>query len=124
MAFIACFGALLGLITYEIIYYFNPFSPKATLSWGLAFVIGTARQHALHRRFTFLFKTHYWESLYRAYVLDFGVLFLSSLLNWFLTEIIHVNHRIAWGCCLLLTAFMGLLFLKPYVFKEKMSSKQ
>ena len=118
MVSIAILGAIIGFITYEIIYYFNPFSPKATLSWILAFIIGTARQHALHRHFTFLFKTHYWESLYRAYILDFGVLVSTSALNWFLTEIIHVDHRLAWFSCLVLTAIIGLIFLKQFVFKK------
>ena len=118
MVSIAILGAIIGFITYEIIYYFNPFSPKATLSWILAFIIGTARQHALHRHFTFLFKTHYWESLYRAYILDFGVLVSTSALNWFLTEIIHVDHRLAWFSCLVLTAIMSLIFLKQFVFKK------
>lgn len=118
MVSIAILGAIIGFITYEIIYYFNPFSPKATLSWILAFIIGTARQHALHRRFTFLFKTHYWESLYRAYILDFGVLVSTSALNWFLTEIIHADHRLAWFSCLVLTAIISLIFLKQFVFKK------
>ena len=123
MLLIALLGVLLGFITYEIIYYFNPFSPRASLSWILAFIIGTARQHALHRHFTFLFKTNYWKSLYRAYVLDFGVLILSSLLNWFLTEILNVHHIIAWGFCLLLTALIDLLLLKYYVFEDKTTLK-
>ena len=118
MVSIAILGAIIGFITYEIIYYFNPFSPRATLSWILAFIIGTARQHALHRHFTFLFKTHYWESLYRAYILDFGVLVSTSALNWFLTEIIHVDHRLAWFSCLVLTAIISLIFLKQFVFKK------
>lgn len=118
MVSIAILGAIIGFITYEIIYYFNPFSPKATLSWILAFIIGTARQHALHRHFTFLFKTHYWESLYRAYILDFGVLVSTSALNWFLTEIIHADHRLAWFSCLVLTAIISLIFLKQFVFKK------
>jgi len=123
MSLIALLGALIGLITYEIIYYFNPFNPKATLSWILAFTIGTVRQHALHRRFTFLFKPPYWKSLYRAYLLDFGVLIFSSLLNWFLTVILHWHHRLAWLCCLALTSLTGLLFLKQYVFKNTTNPK-
>ena len=119
MIIIAFLGALIGLITYEIIYYLNPFNPRATLSWVLAFLIGVTRQHALHRHFTFLYKTPYWKSLYRAYVLDFGDLIFGAALNWFLTVILHLHHRIAWGCCLLLTALISLLFLKQYVFKSQ-----
>ena len=121
MIIIAFIGALVGLITYEIIYFINPFTPKATLSWGFAFFIGVARQHALHRHFTFLYKTPYWKSLYRAYILDSGVLALTSILNWFLTIILHLHHRLAWVCCLLLTGLISLLLLKQYVFKATMN---
>lgn len=123
LVLIAILGAILGFITYEIIYYFNPFTPKATLSWILAFIIGTARQHALHRHFTFLFKTHYWESLYRAYILDFGVLIITTAINWFLTVVIHLNHRLAWFCCLVITALISLIFLKQFVFKNTVNQK-
>ena len=113
----AIVGALIGYITYEIIYYFNPFSPKASSSWFLAFIIGVARQHALHRWLTFSHKTSYWKSLFRAYIMYSGSLFISSGLNWFLTEIVSLNHRLAWGCCLITTALISLIFLKKYVFK-------
>jgi len=110
-------GALLGFVTYEIIYFINPFEPKASISWFLAFIAGVARQHALHRWLTFNFKTPYWKSLFKAYVMYSGSLLLSSALNWFLTEIIQLHHRIAWACCLLITALISLVLLKKYVFK-------
>jgi putative flippase GtrA len=115
-------GALIGFITYEIIYFLNPINPKASSSWFIAFVIGVARQHALHRWLTFLHKTPYWKSLGRAYVMYSGSLFLSSALNWVLTEKMLIHHRIAWGLCLIVTALISLIFLKNYVFKT--SKKQ
>ncbi|MEM6717911.1 MAG: GtrA family protein [Bacteroidota bacterium] len=123
MLIIALLGVLLGFITYEIVYYLNPFSPKATVSWVLAFLIGVARQHALHRRFTFLHKGSYLKSLYRAYVVDIGALLFSTGLHWFLAEMLGLHHRLVWGICLLLTALISLVFLKKYVFKRECHPK-
>ncbi len=117
MLVVALTGVVLGFITYEILYYINPFSPKGTISWVVAFLIGIARQHALHRYFTFQLKTSYFKSLFRAYVVDVGALFFSTGLNWFLSEILHWNHRTVWVCCLLSTAFISLILLKRYIFK-------
>jgi putative flippase GtrA len=113
----AIIGAFTGFITYEIIYYLNPLHPKASTSWFLAYIIGVARQHALHRWLTFNHKASYWKSLYKAYIMYSGSLLVSSALNWFLTEILYLNHRLAWACCLLTTALISLVFLKRYVFK-------
>ncbi len=118
MLIVAMTGAIVGFITYEIVYYLNPFSPKSTLSWIIAFIIGVVRQHALHRNFTFQYKTPYLKSLYRAYVVDFGALLCSSCLNWFLSEILNLNHRLTWVICLLSTALISLAFLKKYIFKR------
>lgn len=117
MLLIALVGVVLGFITYEIVYYVNPFSPKGTISWIIAFLIGIARQHALHRCFTFQYKASYFKSLYRAYIVDVGALFFSAGLNWFLSEMLHWNHRIVWMCCLLSTALISLVLLKKYIFK-------
>ena len=116
MVLVAIVGVLIGLITYEIVYFFNPFEPKATSSWFIAFIIGIARQHGLHRSFTFSHKTVYWRSLFRAYIMYSGSLLIGTGLNWFLTEVMFVNHRIAWACCLLTTALISFFFLKKYVF--------
>jgi putative flippase GtrA len=119
MVLVAIIGVLIGLITYEIVYFFNPFEPKATSSWFIAFIIGIARQHGLHRSLTFSHKTVYWKTLFRAYIMYSGSLLIGTGLNWFLTEVMFVNHRIAWACCLLTTALISLFFLKRYVFKLK-----
>lgn len=117
MLIIAVVGAVLGFVTYETIYYFNPFYPKATLSWFVAFVIGVARQHWLHRYYTFQYKIPYIKSLYRTYIVDFGALFFSSGLNWFLSEVLNFNHRLTWLICLLASALISLMFIKKYIFK-------
>lgn len=113
----ALIGALIGYITYELIYYFNPIHPKASTSWFLAFLIGVLRQHALHRWLTFSYKTPYWKSLFRAYIMYSGTLIVTSGFNWTLTEIVFINHRLAWGFCLILQALINIIFLKRYVFK-------
>lgn len=114
----AIIGASFGYITYEIIYYLNPITPKASSSWFISFIIDVVRQHALHRWLTFSHKTPYWKSLGRAYILYSGSLLFTSGFNWLLTERILLNYRIAWGCCLLLKALISLVFLKNYVFKK------
>lgn len=117
MLVVAAIGVILGFVTYEIVYYLNPFSPKATVSWVFAFLIGIARQHALHRKFTFSHQTPYFKSLYKAYVVDIGGLVFSTGLNWFLAETLQLHHRLVWALCLAATALISLVFLKKYVFK-------
>jgi len=119
MILIALLGVFLGFITYEIIYFINPFAPKETVSWFFAFLVGVARQHTLHRNFTFSHKTFYWKTLRRAYILNTGTLIFSATLNWFLTVVLNLHYRIAWVCCIVFTGLMGLLFLKRYVFNPK-----
>ncbi|WP_422107375.1 GtrA family protein [Winogradskyella sp.] len=119
MLIIALLGVVLGFITYELIYYLNPLSPRATLSWTLAFLIGIWRQHALHRRFTFLNQSPYFESLIKAYIADIGVLVMSTLLNWWLSEILGLSHRLVWFICLIVASMASFVCLKGYVFKVK-----
>ncbi|QXP61156.1 GtrA family protein [Olleya sp. HaHaR_3_96] len=116
---VAIIGAAFSFFTYEIIFYLNPFSPRATISWSVAFVIGVARQHALHRYFSFQDKRAYFISLYRAYVVDFSGLVFSAALSWFLSQILQFNYRLTWLCCLLSTAVISLVFLKRFVFKSE-----
>jgi len=118
MLFIAVIGLIASLITYEIIYYINPFSPKTTISWSMAFVIGIIRQHALHRYYTFKYKIPYLKSLYKAFVLDFSVLMFTTVLNWTLSEVFHLHHRLVWLLCLLSSAITSLVFIKKYVFQK------
>ena len=117
IVFTALLGLVIGFITYEIVFFLNPITPKASTSWFISFIIGVARQHCLHRNLTFRHKTPYWKSLFRAYVMYAGSLIIGSGLNWLLTEILLIHHRIAWGCCLIVTALISLAFLKRFVFK-------
>ena len=116
----ASIGAFLGLIIYELIYQINPMTHRATSSWLLAFVLGVARQHGLHRWLTFQSKSPYWSSLFRAYLMYSGSLVLGLILNIVLIDVFNINHRIAWLSCLILTAFISLFFLKKFVFKKEL----
>ena len=118
MSITAVMGAGIGYITYELIFYINPIIPKASSSWFIAFVIGIARQHGLHRWLTFSHKTPYWKSLFRAYIMYSTALLVSSGLNWYLTEQLSINHRLAWLCCGLISALFSLFFLRKFVFKK------
>jgi len=122
MVIVATLGALTGLITYEIIYFFNPFEPKASSSWFIASIVNIARQHGLHRWLTFSHKVNYWRSLSRAYIMYSGSILIGVALNWFLVEELFVNHRIAWVFCLIITALISFFFLKRYVFKQTETS--
>jgi putative flippase GtrA len=115
----AIIGTSFGYITYEVIYLINPITPKASSSWSIAFIIGVLRQHALHRWLTFSHKISYWKSLGRAYIMYSGAFLITSGFNLLFTEVVLINHRIAWCCCLILQASISLIFLKNYVFKRE-----
>jgi putative flippase GtrA len=115
----AILGAGIGWVTYEIIYWLNPLdSSRATTSWALAFLIGVARQHALHRTLTFTHHSPYWRSLGRAYLFYSVSTLLGAALNYTLTNRLGLHHRLAWLACLGLTACISMLFLKRLVFRD------
>jgi putative flippase GtrA len=113
----AAIGLVIALITYEIIFAINPFEPRASISWLVAFLIGVARQHALHRWLTFTQHVAYWPSLGRAYVMDAASVIIGTGLNWLLTEPWGVNHRLAWLACMATIAVFNFVLLKRYVFR-------
>lgn len=121
----AILGAAVGLITYELIYLFMPFEPRATISWILEFIVGIARQHGLHRCLTFSDRASpYWTSLRRAYVMYSGAFVAGAVLDWILTERLGIHHRVAWVCCLLTTMTISLAFLRNYVFAEDYANSE
>ena len=119
MVLTANLGALTGWVTYEIVYLVNPLLPRATTSWTIAFLVGVPRQHALHRWLTFTHKTPYWPSLGRAYVMYSASLLFGTGLDWVLTEPLGVHHRVAWLCCLVMTALISLFLLRSFVFARR-----
>jgi hypothetical protein len=118
MILIAVIGGLIGWITYECIYWINPLHTcRASSSWLLEFTIGTARQHAMHRWFTFKHNGPYWSSLFRAYLYYSTTACIGTGINYILTERLHVYHRTAWVTCLFITATISLFALKKIVYK-------
>lgn len=115
----ACIGAMIGYVTYLIVYALNPIAPRATTSWLLAFLINVSRQHALHRWLTFDDPGSYWPSLSRAYVMYSGTAVATTSLNWFLAVRHGVDHNLAWLACMGLTAAISLLFLPRFVFPRQ-----
>lgn len=115
----AILGAGVGLLTYELIYLVMPLTPRATISWIVAFIVGVARQHGLHRWLTFSERENsYWPSLGRAYLMYSAALVVGAVLDWVLTEEVGMHHRLAWLCCLLTTATISLVFLRKFVFAD------
>jgi putative flippase GtrA len=82
LVIIAVLGALIGLVTYELIYLINPFEPRAPTSWLAAFAIGAPRQYSLHRWLTFESDVPYGPRLARAYVLYSAIAALCSTGCW------------------------------------------
>lgn len=113
----AALGVPLALVTYEIIYALNPIEPRASVSWLIAYLLGIARQHALHRWLTFQDRRGYWSSLGRAYFAELFLGTVSTAANWWLTEVLDMHHRAVWAFCLLLVASLNLVLLRRFVFR-------
>jgi putative flippase GtrA len=116
LAIVAVLGALIGLITYELIYWINPFQPRASVSWLTSFAIGVPRQYSLHRWLTFGADLPYGPRLARAYVLYAAIAVVTTGLNWLLVEQLNVAHRLAWLACITTTGLINAFVLKPLVF--------
>ncbi len=123
MVAVAIAGAIIGFLTYELIYLLNPLESRATSSWTFAFFVGVARQHHLHRIITFKSKSPYPKSLFRAYTMYSGSALSGALLNYFLTDIYSINHHLAWFVCLIFTSLISLFLLKRYVFSTGLPSQ-
>lgn len=116
LALVALLGALIGLVTYEVMYFINPLEPRAPISWLAAFAIGVPRQYSLHRWLTFDSGVPYGPRLLRAYLLYAAIAVLTTSLNWLLVERLGVAHRLAWLACIATTGLINLFALKRLVF--------
>jgi putative flippase GtrA len=116
MVAVAILGALIGLLTYEVIYFLNPFEPRAPSSWLLSFAIAVPRQYSLHRWLTFESSVPYVAHLGRAYLLYSTIAILTTGLDWMLVEHFGMAHRLAWLACVSTTGVINLFALKPLVF--------
>lgn len=121
----AAIGTVLAWITYEIVHFLNPLEPKATTSWGLAFAIGVFRQHHLHRALSFPRNgVPYGLSLWRDILASIGILVASVILNFALTQVGAVHHRVAWAICLASVAVFDYLMMKFFVFRRRKTAEQ
>lgn len=118
LAIVAVLGALIGLVTYELIYFINPFQPRAPSSWLVSFAIGVPRQYSLHRWLTFDSGVPFGPRLARAYVLYASIAVVTTALNWLLVEQLAVPHRLAWLACVTTTGLINAFALKRLVFRE------
>lgn len=116
---VALVGALIGLATYQLIYWINPLQPRAPTSWFAAFVIGVPRQYSLHRSLTFRSDVPYAPHLARAYVLYSCIAIVTTSLNWLLVERFAVPHHLAWLACISTTGAINLFALKRLVFGQR-----
>lgn len=117
---IAVIGTVLSWATYEIVFWVNPFEPRATVSWGMSFTIGIFRQHHLHRTLTFpRNELSYGATLRRDFVASLGIALLSTSFNYLLTEVFELYHRGAWVACALLVAGIEYLLMKTFIFPQR-----
>jgi len=115
---VAAFGAAMSWVTYEAIFFINPFEPRATLSWLLAFVIGVVRQHHLHRQFAFPYtEVAYRTSLRRLAITSVTVALMVGTTNYALVTLVGLHHRLVWVLCLMLVAASNFAALKLFVFR-------
>jgi putative flippase GtrA len=119
LAVVAVLGALIGLVTYEIVYFVNPIEPRAPVSWLVSFAVGVPRQYSLHRWLTFRSDVPYGPRLARAYSLYAAIALLTTALNWLLVEQFGLPHRLAWLACIATTGLINLFALKPLVFVNR-----
>ena len=112
-------GALLGWITYELLYGLNPFTRyRATSSWAANWVLSVWRQHGLHRWLTFASRAPYARSLGRAFAFYAVSGILGAWANFELVFGLGVHHRTAWLVCLAGGGLISLLFLRTFVHRE------
>lgn len=125
VAIVATIGTFLAWATYEIVYLLNPFSPRATISWVLAFAIGIFRQHHLHRTLSFPHaRLSYISSLKRDAAASVFILLTSGALNYALTQVVMLNHRLAWAICLGSVAGLEYALMKFFVFRGRRKEKR
>lgn len=115
---VALLGAMIGLVTYQLIYFVNPLHPRAPTSWLAAFVIGVPRQYSLHRSLTFGSTVPYAPHLARAYALYACIAVVTTSLNWLLVERLAVTHNAAWFACIATTGLINFFALEPLVFRR------
>jgi putative flippase GtrA len=111
-------GIAIGFVVYNLIYWANPFEPRATISWAFASVVGVWRQHGLHRLLTFQDRrAHYATSLGLAYVAYSIGIVGSTALNWWLTQFLNFHHLLAWLLCVASAVVVNYFLLERVAFR-------
>ena len=125
VAIAAAIGTVLAWLTYELIFYLNPFEPRATSSWTVAFVIGVFRQHHLHRTLSFPGTVRsYSGSLRRVSAMALLVLVIGTSLNYWFVQSLQIHHRVAWAGCLVSVAALEYALMKFFVFFDPKAERQ
>ena len=111
-------GVGIGFVVYNLIYWLNPYEPRATTSWAIASIVAVWRQHALHRFLTFHDRqVRYVKSLGLAYVAYSIGIVGSTALNWWLTQILDIHHLVAWAVCIASAVIMNYFLLERFAFR-------
>ena len=111
VAFVAAIGTVLAWITYEFVFWANPLEPRAASSWIDVL-------SCVDRCFPDTDGT-YIASLRRDVVASIGILSLSTLLNYLVTEVAGLHHRAAWVACVAFVAGFEYLVMKLFVFPQR-----
>lgn len=121
---VAAIGTVASYLTYEAVFFVNRIEPRATTSWTLSFAIGVFRQHHLHRYLSFPKTTARYEvTLQREWLASLIVLIGSVGLNFYLTQTLSLQHRIAWVACVVSAAGLEYGLLKFFVFRRSKKRK-
>jgi len=122
VAITAAIGTVLAWITYEVVYALNGLAARATTSWVIAFTIGIFRQHHLHRTLSFpATRLSYGDSLRREVLASIVIIVASAGLNYALTVLVGLHHRLAWIACLVSVATLEYALMKLFVFRGRRS---
>jgi putative flippase GtrA len=122
IAITAAIGTVLAWVTYEMVYALNGLEPRATTSWAIAFTIGIFRQHHLHRTLSFpAVRLNYGISLGREVLASLVIITASAVLNYTLTIVADLHHRLAWVVCLVSVATLEYALMKLFVFRSRRS---
>ena len=118
---VGLFGVLIGWLIYNLIYILAPESDnRATISWGIAYVLAIFRQHALHYMLTFKESdASYLESLFGAFLVYGLGFFITTYVNSQLNTTIGLYHQFSYFLTVAIGVVYNYIFLKKLAFKKK-----
>ncbi|MAG56797.1 MAG: hypothetical protein CMJ83_10940 [Planctomycetes bacterium] len=94
-----------------------PDRANASFSWGTAYFISSFVTHFLHRWITFRWRTPYWQSLRRTYVIYGTSLFLTTALHDQLVHAAGLDHKLSFGLTLVLSGCWNYLAFRHWGFR-------